>query len=415
MTLRALETRRYTGAIKSLVAMDSGRVIFVSAVSDEFHKVPPESRHNFQSYRDVVRQAFRILAPHYEIIVQEDLPQGFGDLLQTLDHEIARSLFVIHLVGDLAGFAPDSAPLRKLHTRHPDLLDCVPELRDAVGPGAPRRGYRPQQSGGALQQPRSIREGRTPSPTGAGDPGKSPGLGAPRGCSEPQQSGGVIRKRRSIREGRAPLATGVGDLGKGSGPGAPQRALSLNNLACLYYNQGQDAMAEPLYQRALAIWEKALGPDHPNVAMSLNNLAGLYRDQGQDAMAEPLLRRALAIQERALGSEHPDVAHSLNGLAELYDNQGQDAKAEALYQRALAIEEKAPGPGSPKRSSEPQQSGFALLQPRSIREGRAPLPAGAGDQGKSPWLATSGRGPEPQLTSGALRRPRPIREGRATL
>ena len=35
--------------------------------------------------------------------------------------------------------------------------------------------------------------------------------------------------------------------------------------------------AEPLYQRALAIKEKALGPNHPDVATSLNNLAELYR------------------------------------------------------------------------------------------------------------------------------------------
>jgi tetratricopeptide (TPR) repeat protein len=115
--------------------MEPRRVIFVSAVSNEFHKVPPESRHIFQSYRDVLKQAFRILAPHYEVIVQEDLPQGFGDLLETLDQEVARSLFVIHLVGDLAGFAPESASLRELHNRHRDLLDCVPELRDAVGNG----------------------------------------------------------------------------------------------------------------------------------------------------------------------------------------------------------------------------------------------------------------------------------------
>jgi hypothetical protein len=62
-------------------------------------------------------------APHYEVIVQEDLPPGFGDLLETLDHEIKRSLFVIHLVGDLAGFVPELAQLRKLRSRHPEAGD----------------------------------------------------------------------------------------------------------------------------------------------------------------------------------------------------------------------------------------------------------------------------------------------------
>ena len=40
--------------------------------------------------------------------------------------------------------------------------------------------------------------------------------------------------------------------------------------------QGRYADAEPLYKRALAIYEKALGPDHPYVATTLNNLAVLY-------------------------------------------------------------------------------------------------------------------------------------------
>ena len=38
---------------------------------------------------------------------------------------------------------------------------------------------------------------------------------------------------------------------------------------------GQYAEAEPLYQRALAIWEQQLGTDHPDTATSLNNLAAL--------------------------------------------------------------------------------------------------------------------------------------------
>ena len=43
---------------------------------------------------------------------------------------------------------------------------------------------------------------------------------------------------------------------------------------------GHGEEAEPLYERSLAIQEKALGPVHPNVATSLNNLAALYKAQG---------------------------------------------------------------------------------------------------------------------------------------
>jgi len=94
-------------------------------------------------------------------------------------------------------------------------------------------------------------------------------------------------------------------------------AVALNNLALLYDNQGRYAEAEPLYKRALAIWEKALGPDHPEVAMGLNNLGNLYEDQGRYGEAEPLSKRALAIQEKALGPDHPEVGKYLNNLATL--------------------------------------------------------------------------------------------------
>ena len=46
-------------------------------------------------------------------------------------------------------------------------------------------------------------------------------------------------------------------------------------------------------------FEKTLGPEHPGVATALNNLAALYLAQGKYAEAEPLYQRALAIWEKA--------------------------------------------------------------------------------------------------------------------
>jgi tetratricopeptide (TPR) repeat protein len=111
----------------------------------------------------------------------------------------------------------------------------------------------------------------------------------------------------------------------------PRLATSLNNLAGLYYFQGRYGETEPLFKRALAIYEKALGPEHPQVAESLNNLAVLYYGQGRYGEAEPLYKRALAIYEKALGPEHPHVATSLNNLAGLYYFQGRYGEAEPLY------------------------------------------------------------------------------------
>ncbi len=144
---------------------------------------------------------------------------------------------------------------------------------------------------------------------------------------------------------------------KAVGPNHPDVATILSFLATLYEAQGQYAQAEPLAKRALAIREQVLGPNHPDVAKSLNNLATLYdlhneyvghtTNRGMSTQAEPLYKRALAIWEQALGPNHLAVAAGLNNLAELYRHQGQYAQAEPLYQRALAIREQALGPNHP--------------------------------------------------------------------
>jgi tetratricopeptide (TPR) repeat protein len=58
-----------------------------------------------------------------------------------------------------------------------------------------------------------------------------------------------------------------------------------------------------------------LGPEHHLTAGGLSNLALLYRQQGKLAEAEPLYKRALAIFERALGSEHSHSVTCRENLA----------------------------------------------------------------------------------------------------
>ncbi|MCI0423250.1 MAG: CHAT domain-containing protein, partial [Acidobacteria bacterium] len=135
---------------------------------------------------------------------------------------------------------------------------------------------------------------------------------------------------------------------KALGPEHPTFAISLGNLADLYREKEDFTKAESMYQRALAVQEKALGPGHPDYAKSLNHLAILYSKKGELAKAEPLYQRALDIREKTLGPEHPDTAYSLNSIAfNLYRAKGDYAKAESLYQRAMATWEKVMGPEHP--------------------------------------------------------------------
>ncbi len=67
-------------------------------------------------------------------------------------------------------------------------------------------------------------------------------------------------------------------------------------MALMYSSQGQYAQAEPLYERSLAILEKALGPNHPFVATGLENMATFFRKTGREKEAETLEKRAAAIR-----------------------------------------------------------------------------------------------------------------------
>ena len=110
-------------------------VAFVSAVSDEFHHADIQRPALFDSYRDVLARSLRILVEDCTVTTQEDLAQGFGDLLATLENEICQSDIIVHLVGDMAGAVPEPASVRRLLDRDKAWLTDEPELAEAIGDG----------------------------------------------------------------------------------------------------------------------------------------------------------------------------------------------------------------------------------------------------------------------------------------
>jgi tetratricopeptide (TPR) repeat protein len=116
-----------------------------------------------------------------------------------------------------------------------------------------------------------------------------------------------------------------------------------NAVGISAFTQGKYTEAEPLYVRALTIYEQQLGAMHPDIAGCLNKLAVLYTTQGRYAEAELLYQRALLIRERQLGATHPDTAISLSTLAQFYINQGKYTEAESYLQQAYTIFEKQLG------------------------------------------------------------------------
>lgn len=120
-------------------------------------------------------------------------------------------------------------------------------------------------------------------------------------------------------------------------------AANLNNLAEAYRKEGAYVLAEPLYQRSLAIWERTLGLNHPAVAVGLNNLALLYAAQGKYARAESHFQRSQTIFEGALGPDSLYMAISLENYAALLRQMTRQTEATKMEARAKSIRAKHTG------------------------------------------------------------------------
>ena len=105
----------------------------------------------------------------------------------------------------------------------------------------------------------------------------------------------------------------------------------------LYNTQGHYAKAEPLYQRALAIW-KSPGAGAPRYRHELNNLALSYDSQGHYAKAEPLYQRRSGYRRKSPRAGAPRYRQKSQQSRGDVPRQGLYAKAEPLARRGLTVE-----------------------------------------------------------------------------
>jgi tetratricopeptide (TPR) repeat protein len=108
--------------------------------------------------------------------------------------------------------------------------------------------------------------------------------------------------------------------------------------------KGDWSGAEPMYQRALEIYEKVHGPVHEDVAFSLAGQAKCRLQCGHYDSAATLYRRALTIYERLKGADHEDTANILDNLGQCYMAQREYDKAIDILDRAAKLFSKTRGP-----------------------------------------------------------------------
>lgn len=110
--------------------------------------------------------------------------------------------------------------------------------------------------------------------------------------------------------------------------------ICLKDLAEFYYRRGSVSAALPLAERAVAIGT-ALGVDHPNSAAALHILSWIAQVERRWDDAVASLEQACSIWERVFGPGHPDTLGGIRELAMLQLGQGQLSQAEGLILRYL--------------------------------------------------------------------------------
>lgn len=101
---------------------------------------------------------------------------------------------------------------------------------------------------------------------------------------------------------------------------ALQRSKRLSRQAESYEKRRKFEEAERSAERALLLEEQVRGPWSINVANRLDHVADLYTAHKKASAAEPLYERARAIRERAL-TTHPDVYERDGGEMRVRRNQ----------------------------------------------------------------------------------------------
>ena len=154
---------------------------------------------------------------------------------------------------------------------------------------------------------------------------------------------------------------------EGFAPGDPRLGLTLANLGTVLNGLGDYAGAEPLFERALGIWEKSPPESELHRATALHGLAGVYYARGEIEAAGPLLRRALAIREKALPAEHPAVLQTRKSIATLKrakrrQGQAKPAARTTAKPKTQSAEKPQPAPASPAEPAPPpsKPGGYAV-------------------------------------------------------
>src|SRR5437016_4616330 len=147
-------------------------------------------------------------------------------------------------------------------------------------------------------------------------------------------TGATTKTLKNITSGRAPSGQSFS-----SRTDHFHMAPSYTHLGRVAYDAGDYLKAEAMFQRALALSEKALGPDHKSLTGYLNDLAMVYCTTESYVKGESLYRRAISINESNDAMAQLKAQETLFGLARCFAAEGRAAEAIKFQLQASEAEE----------------------------------------------------------------------------
>ena len=128
----------------------------------------------------------------------------------------------------------------------------------------------------------------------------------------------------------------------------PRVTASLVYVGDIYIVKRDYGDAKKVLERLLQILADRTSAEDVSLAPTIERLALVHYRQGDERKSEELYQRALALREKAFGAESARVAHSLFTLGEFYRAEKDFERGASSYRRSLMIYGKLLGVGSPE-------------------------------------------------------------------
>lgn len=122
-------------------------------------------------------------------------------------------------------------------------------------------------------------------------------------------------------------------------PSNPLLAEEMVNLGSVQFSQQHFSLAEKYYRSGLEATRAWYGPNHVLVASEYRLLGQALLQLGRNPEAEVFLRQALSLHEKLFGTLHGDAIQDLNALAVAAQRDGNLDEAEDYLNRLLRIED----------------------------------------------------------------------------